>query len=206
MSIPYIVGITGGSGSGKSTFTRLLSEKFGQNAAVLTLDNYYYPIQQQPRDLQGRPNFDLPQSLDLAHFHEDLTTLSQGGTIFQQEYTFNTPSLVPKELSIASAPILLVEGLFLFYQPKTAQLFHLKLFLDTPEEIKLQRRLIRDVQERGYQEEDVYYTHTHHVSPSFEQYIRHYMHLSDVIIPNHHNFERGLELVEAYLRTKIALD
>jgi uridine kinase len=204
MSLPFIIGITGGSGSGKSTFTQLLSKKFGENAAVLTLDNYYHPIQQQPRDLRGKPNFDLPESLNLESFHQDVWKLSHGGTVVQQEYTFNTPTLVPKEIQISPAPLLLIEGLFIFYLPKTEKLFDLKLFLDTKEEIKLQRRLIRDVQERGYQESDVYYTHEHHVSPSFEKYIQHYRDIADVVIPNHLDFKKGLDMVAAYLEHKLA--
>lgn len=204
MSSPFIVGITGGSGSGKSTFTKALAKNLGRDVEILTQDNYYFPIDQQPRDALGKPNFDLPESLNLEKFHQDVLALSKGETIYQKEYTFNNPVLVPKPITIKPATLILIEGLFIFYLPQTEALFDLKIFLDTHEDLKLQRRLLRDTVERGYTDEDIQYVHEHHVEPAFIRYIQHYLYKADIVIPNHDNFKKGLEMVECYLKTKLA--
>jgi len=201
MPAPFIVGITGGSGSGKSTFTKLLLEKLDHQASVLTLDNYYHPIERQQRDLQGHPNFDLPESLDLSHYHHDLVQLKKGESISQKEYTFNKLDLVPQLITVNSASILLVEGLYIFYEERAEALFDLKIFIDTEESAKLQRRLIRDATERGYNEIDVHYTHEHHVTPSFEKHIRHFINRVDLVVPNHQNFHKAVDVVGMYLKS-----
>lgn len=205
-SEPFIVGITGGSGSGKSTFTKHLVEKLGGQASVLTLDNYYYPIEQQPRDPQGHPNFDLPESLNLDLFHHDLLQLKEGKSIRQKEYTFNIPDRISKEITVDPAEVLLVEGLYIFYQPETEALYDLKIFIDTEENAKLQRRIVRDAAERGYNEMDVHYTHQHHVTPSFEKHIRQFISKVDLVVPNHRQFIKAVEVVATYLRTQLPTD
>lgn len=205
-SAPFIVGITGGSGSGKSTFTKHLVEKLQGQASVLTLDNYYYPLEQQPKDPQGHPNFDLPESLNLTRFHQDLMLLKKGKNITQKEYTFNVPGRVPKDITVKPAKVLLVEGLYIFQQSETESLYDLKIFIDTEEEAKLQRRILRDAAERGYNEMDVHYTHKHHVTPSFEKHIRHFISKVDLVVPNHQQFNKAVEVIASYLRTRLATD
>lgn len=206
ITTPFIVGVTGGSGSGKSTFTKHLVEKLGGQASVLTLDNYYYPLEQQPRDPQGHPNFDLPESLNLALFHHDLLQLKEGKSIVQKEYTFNIPDRVPKDITIKPARVLLVEGLYIFYQPETEALYDLKIFIDTEEGAKLQRRIIRDALERGYNEMDVHYTHQHHVTPSFEKHIQHFISKVDLVVPNHQQFTKAVEVLATYLSAQLRKD
>jgi len=201
---PFIVGITGGSGSGKTLFLSRLLDAFGpDDICVISQDNYYFPRDQQPRDENNVSNFDLPRSIDLDAYLDDINSLKGGKPVKRVEYTFNNPTIVPEELVFNPAPIIVVEGIFVFSEEKLSSLLDLKVYIDTKGHIRLKRRIIRDSDERGYDLDDVLYRYEKHVIPTYEKYIQPYKHLSDLVIPNNSNFDRGLEVLVAFLRTKV---
>lgn len=204
MQKPYIVGITGGSASGKTTFLRQLLASFPAEAVCLiSQDNYYRPRELQPKDENGVVNFDLPSSIDQSQYSKDILKISQGQTVSRKEYTFNNPAVIPKDLTFKPAPIVVVEGIFVFYFEEVARLLDLKVYIDAKEYVKLQRRIIRDKVERGYDLDDVLYRYTNHVAPTYEKFIKPYKQDADLIIPNNNNFEKGLDVLVSYLNTKI---
>ncbi len=145
MQHPFLVGITGGSASGKTTFLRRLLAAFPErDICLISQDNYYHPREQQLRDAQGIENFDLPSSIDSATYAADVSSLRQGQEVRRKEYTFNNLDAVPKELVFRPAPIVVVEGLFVFYFEEIAKLLDLKVYIDAQEHVKLQRRIVRD--------------------------------------------------------------
>jgi uridine kinase len=204
MQKPFIVGITGGSASGKTTFlNRLLASFSPENICLVSQDNYYKDREHQTRDLNGVVNFDLPSCIDDEAYAQDILKLSRGETVFRKEYTFNNPNVVAKQLEFKPAPIVVVEGIFVFYFEEIAKLLDLKVYIDAKEYIKLQRRIVRDKVERGYDLDDVLYRYTHHVAPTYEKYIKPYKNDADIIIPNNENFDRGLDVLITYLNSKI---
>lgn len=204
MTKPYIVGITGGSGSGKTYLLQQLLSKFKHHEiCLLSQDNYYHSIDKQPIDGNGIQNFDLPESINLQQFASDIETLKTGKNISIKEYTFNNDALQPNILTLKAAPVLVVEGIFVFYHPEIANNIDLKIFIDAKEYIKLKRRISRDQVERGYDTLDVLYRYENHVAPAFEKYIEPLKHKADIIIPNNANFDIALEMVIAFLKTKI---
>ncbi|PKV66641.1 uridine kinase [Pontibacter ramchanderi] len=204
MQKPFIVGITGGSASGKTTFlNRLLASFSPENICLISQDNYYKDREHQTRDLNGVVNFDLPSCIDDEAYAQDILKLSQGETVYRKEYTFNNPNVVPKQLEFKPAPIVVVEGIFVFYFEEIAKLLDLKVYIDAKEYIKLQRRIVRDKVERGYDLDDVLYRYTHHVAPTYEKYIKPYKNDADIIIPNNEKFDRGLEVLTTFLNSKI---
>ncbi|SIQ54834.1 uridine kinase [Pontibacter lucknowensis] len=204
MQKPFIVGITGGSASGKTTFlNRLLASFSPENICLISQDNYYKDREHQTRDLNGVVNFDLPSCIDDDAYAQDILKLSQGESVFRKEYTYNNPNVVPKMLEFKPAPIVVVEGIFVFYFEEIAKLLDLKVYIDAKEYIKLQRRIVRDKVERGYDLDDVLYRYTHHVAPTYEKYIKPYKNDADIIIPNNENFDRGLEVLTTYLNSRI---
>jgi uridine kinase len=204
MQKPFIVGITGGSASGKTTFLQKLLASFPpEDICLISQDNYYRSRELQPKDANGVVNFDLPSSINKDAYSQDILKISQGQTVTRKEYTFNNPAAIPKDLTFRPAPIVVVEGIFVFYFEEVARLLDLKVYIDAKEYVKLQRRIIRDKVERGYDLDDVLYRYTHHVAPTYEKYIKPYKQDADLIIPNNNNFEKGLEVLVSFLNSKI---
>ncbi|AWM33436.1 uridine kinase family protein [Hymenobacter nivis] len=206
MQQPYLVGITGGSASGKTTFLNRLLAAFPEDQVCLvSQDNYYHPREQQVLDEQGVHNFDLPVSIDSAAYAADVLALSQGREVRRQEYLFNNAAATPKQLVFRPAPIVVVEGIFVFHFAEIAKLLDLKVYIDAQEHVKLHRRIIRDRDERGYDVADVLYRYTHHVAPTYEKFIAPYKHDADVVIPNNRHFDKGLEVLVGFLKGKVAV-
>jgi uridine kinase len=133
----------------------------------------------------------------------DVQTISQGQSFSRLEYTFNNPNIIPQVLVFNPAPIVIVEGIFVFYFEEVARLLDLKVYIDAKEHVKLHRRIIRDKEERGYDLEDVLYRYLNHVAPTYEKYIKPYKQDADIVIPNNRKFDRGLEVLVSYLDTKV---
>jgi uridine kinase len=204
MNRPYIVGITGGSASGKTMFLRSLLSAFSSDEiSLISQDNYYKPRHEQPIDENGIYNFDTPQSIDFELYAQHIKDLRSGKQVIKQEYTFNNPKVTPEMLTFQPAPVIVVEGIFVFYFPEIAHLLDLKVFIDAAEHIKLKRRIVRDKDERGYDLEDVLYRYEKHVMPTYEKYIAPFKSDADVIVPNNLHFEKALDMLVTYLKNKI---
>jgi uridine kinase len=200
----YIVGISGASGSGKTSVLRELLRNFSNNEVCLvSQDNYYKNRNLQKADENGILNFDLPDSLDLDAYIRDIVRLHNGEIVTREEYTFNNKNKESHILTFLPAPVIIVEGLFLFHEPQLKNLFDLKVFIDVEDHIRLKRRIIRDNNERGYPLDDVLYRYEYHVFPSYQKYIMPYKYEVDMIIPNNHRFEQGVAVLVAFLKEKI---
>lgn len=201
---PYIVGISGGSASGKTSFLKHLSEALPSgNLCIVSQDNYYRPKDQQLRDENGQINFDLPTSIDRAVFHADMQRLMRGESIRIKEYTFNNASLEPREIEMQPAPLLIMEGLFIFHYTEIREALDLKVYIDARDEVKLERRLKRDRDERGYEHDVVLYQWNNHVMPSYMQFLRPYRDEADIIVTNNSSYDRGLEVLKNHLLSLI---
>ncbi|WP_069657815.1 uridine kinase family protein [Arcticibacter eurypsychrophilus] len=182
---PFVIGIAGGSGSGKTFFLNCFLHHFTSGQiSLVSQDDYYKPMAIQPKDANGWINFDLPECIDDEKLYNDLSVLLTGETVFKKEYTFNTAEESAKLLTINSAPIIIVEGLFIFHFQEIASLFDMKIFMDANEEITLNRRLKRDIAERGYDHSMIMYQWVNHVLPAYNAYLLPYKNSADKIIMN----------------------
>src|SRR6478609_1068286 len=205
MTKPFTVGITGGSGSGKTYFLQGLSNEFKPSEICLvSQDHYYQSREKQLVDENGVKNFDVPEAIDRISLQSDISKLKAGHNIVKKEYTFNNPKLEPKLLEFKTAPIIVVEGLFVQYFPEIEKELDLKIFIEAKDYVKLGRRIKRDQVERGYDVDDVLYRYQHHVMPVYEQLIEPLKHNADIVIPNNSHFDRALAVLVGYLKTKIS--
>jgi len=200
MDKPVVIGITGGSGSGKTLFMKELMDQV-PNAALHSMDNYYIEIAKQPKDKKGVENFDTPESIDQAQFTQDLKKLISGESVELIEYTYNNDrdNKSPNKITIESKPIILVEGIFAFHIEEIRELLDLKLYIEAPDYLMMKRRIIRDSKERGYDLEDVLYRYEHHVTPAYKRFIEPSKQHADLIIPNHEDFKNALKVITAFL-------
>ena len=204
MPAPYTIGITGGSGSGKTYFIKALSQHFKpDDICLISQDHYYKPRDTQQTDERGVKNFDLPESIERGQLLEDILKLKKGESLFKKEYAFNTPNVKLKTLEFKSAPILIVEGLFVQYFPEIERELDLKIFIEAKDYLKLSRRIRRDNEERGYDLDDVLYRYHHHVMPVYESLIEPLKHKADFIVPNNQHFERALDVLVRALKTRL---
>jgi uridine kinase len=204
MKQAFVVGITGGSGSGKTYFLQGLSARFRpEELCLVSQDNYYKKREQQPVDANGVTNFDLPETIDRKSFHDDLVRLKAGHDVHKTEYTFNNPRSVPRELIFRSAPLIIVEGLFIQYFEEISKELDLKIFIEAKDHVKLGRRIKRDQTERGYDIDDVLYRYQHHVMPIYESLIEPLKHNADVVIPNNSQFDKALDVLCGYLKSRL---
>lgn len=202
---PYVIGVTGGSGSGKTSFLKALRERFPKNElCVLSQDNYYRDREQQQIDEKGIRNFDRLESIDIQAFEHDIMKLIEGEEVRRLEYVFNNAEKEPDTLLFQSAPIIIVEGLFVFASDIIRERLDLKVYVYAHEIKKVIRRIKRDGIERNYPLDDVLYRYEHHVMPSYEQYIRPIMESADIIINNNISMDAAIDLFSSMIREKLS--
>ncbi len=205
MNKPIAIGITGGSGSGKTYFLQGLSTAFKtDDICLISQDNYYKPIDEQPRDENGIVNFDLPDSFKREEFLQDILKLKSGIDVTISEYVFNNPLAKRRTITFKAAPIIVIEGLFVQYFKEISDELDLSIFIEAKDHVKLGRRIKRDVLERSTDVEDVLYRYQYHVMPVYEQLIEPLKHSADLVIPNNSKFDRALGVLVGYLKSLLS--
>lgn len=202
--VRYTIGITGGSGSGKTFFIMELAKRFrSDEICLLSQDHYYKPLERQTIDEKGIENFDLPDAIDMEQFYQDILKLKRGESLRKHEYTFNNKTAKPAVLELNPAPVLIIEGLFVQYNKLVERELDLSLFIEAKDYLKLSRRISRDNDERGYDLKDVLYRYHNHVMPVYEALIEPLKHHADLIIPNNQQFDRALDVLTLVLQAKL---
>ncbi|MEJ5963258.1 uridine kinase family protein [Pedobacter immunditicola] len=182
---PFIIGIAGGSGSGKTFFLNCFLHHFKNDEVTLvSQDDYYIPAGEMTQEENKLYNFDLPTTIDKEQFCEDITKLIKGEVVYKKEYNFNNPLAVVKTLQINPAPIIIVEGLFILHFEEIYGLLDHKIFIEAEEAVALNRRVRRDGMERGYPEDDVLYKWQNHVVPSYNEFLLPYKENCNQVVSN----------------------
>jgi uridine kinase len=199
----YLIGVSGGSGSGKTRIIQELRGRFSESQlCIISQDEYYLPRDQQIWDDAGYQNFDLPGAINNKAFVTDIKKLMHGQEVAKEQYIFNNPKKKPAILRFQPAPVILVEGLFVFYFQAIRRLLDLKLFIDAEDVIKLKRRIIRDAGERNYPLEDVLHRYEFHVLPAYRSFIEPFRQEADMIINNHKTYDAAIEVLSVLIAAK----
>ncbi|WNJ16938.1 uridine kinase [Pontibacter sp. G13] len=206
---PYLVGICGGSASGKTyLLNQLLQALPASQVTLISQDNYYFDLDHQIRDEEGLVNFDHPQSVDLVKLYEDVQKLMQGESVEIAEYTFNNPGKESCTIVMEPRPIILLEGIFVFYLAEMRELYDLKVFVEAKEHVKLSRRLNRDIAERGLNMESILRDYGKFVAPMYNRYVVPTKDLADIIVPNNDNkrMDAAISVLVNHMNTVLEKD
>ncbi|MDH5397187.1 MAG: uridine kinase [Cyclobacteriaceae bacterium] len=199
---PYIVGITGASGAGKTYVVKKLIQYFNRDEiAIVYQDNYYRPRHTQPLDDAGYRNFDTLDSIDFFQLKKDLESLLTGQSIDLVEYTYNNSHANPGHIVVNPAPIILLEGIFTLSVPEIKKLVDYAVFVVAPEHLMLRRRIERDNVERGYDLEDVLYRFEQHMMPAYHTHVLPIKDVADHILYNSGDIDREIEKLANYLKS-----
>lgn len=177
------IGIAGGTGSGKTTITRLLSERFGKDVSVIYYDNYYKAHDDLTYDERAKINYDCPDAFDTELFLEDIAKLKRGEDVLCPVYDYTVHNRSNQTLLIKSAPVILLEGILLLSDERIRDLLDIKIFVDTDADVRILRRIMRDVKERKRSLESVVEQYLTTVKPMHEMYVEPSKRYANIIIP-----------------------
>lgn len=177
------IGIAGGTGSGKTTITRLLSERFGKDVSVIYYDNYYKAHDDLTYDERAKINYDCPDAFDTDLFLEDVAKLKRGEDVLCPVYDYTVHNRSNQTLLIKSAPVILLEGILLLSDERIRDLLDIKIFVDTDADVRILRRIMRDVKERKRSLESVVEQYLTTVKPMHEMYVEPSKRYANIIIP-----------------------
>ncbi|MEY4167857.1 MAG: hypothetical protein RIR52_1681 [Acidobacteriota bacterium] len=202
-----IIGICGGTGSGKTTVARRILENVDRDyVAFLQHDSYYRNLGDMPIELRHQINFDHPDALDNDLFANHISALRAGEPIEMPVYDFATHTRRPESERIEPKPILILEGILIFTDARLRELMDLKIFVDTADDLRFIRRLQRDVTERGRSVELVIRQYLDTVRPMHEQFVEPSKRFADVIIPEGGYNSVGIDLITGRIHAQVRLE
>ncbi len=178
-----VIGIAGGTGSGKTTLTRKLMERFGSDVSVLNHDNYYKAHDDMPFEERCKLNYDHPDSFDTPLMVEHLKALRAGQAVDCPTYDYTVHNRAKETVRVKPTRVIVVEGILLFESPELRELMDIKLFVDTDADVRILRRLVRDVKERGRSMDSVVSQYLTTVKPMHEAFVEPSKKYADLIIP-----------------------
>ena len=177
-----LIGIAGGTGSGKTTLTRHLKEHFGQEVTVISHDNYYKRQDGKTYEERAKVNYDHPSAFDTDLLIEHLRQLKAGHSIQCPVYSYSDHNRTDRTVEIFPTKVIIVEGILIFQNPTLRDMFDIKIFVETDADVRILRRALRDVEERGRTLQSVVDQYLTTVKPMHEQYVEPSRKYADIVL------------------------
>ena len=204
MSDIIVIGIAGGTGSGKTTITRKIMQSFGGNVSVIYHDNYYKAHHNMNYEERSRLNYDHPDAFDTELLISDLKKLRRGEAIRCPTYDYTIPDRSDKTITVRPAKVIIVEGILIFQSIELCELMDIKIYVDTDADVRILRRIVRDVRDRGRSLDSVVNQYLSTVKPMHEQFVEPSKRKADIIIPEGGHNQVALEMVIERVRAHLA--
>ena len=202
---PFLIGIAGGTGSGKTTVARRIYDSLHLDSAVfIDYDAYYKDLQHLSLEERAAVNFDHPDSLDNDLLVHHLQELTEGRPIAKPVYDFARHTRADQSIPVPPRAVILVDGILLFAEPRLREMFDLKIFVDTDADVRFIRRLRRDIEERGRTMDSVIEQYLTTVRPMHFEFVEPTKRWADVIIPRGGQNRAGIDVVAARIRERLA--
>ncbi len=195
--------ISGGTCSGKTTITREIQKILNDSKVIhISQDNYYRDLSHISPNEAAKVNFDHPDSIDHVKLLYDMRRILEGEEVSIPDYDFITHKQIPNAISVKDVDVVILEGIFCLYYKQIVNLADLKLFVAVDDDIRLARRISRDIKERGYTIESVLDKYLNQVKPMHELYIEPSKKNADIIIPGEKKFDQVLKILCNYLSSE----
>ena len=203
MSSVMTIGIAGGTGSGKTTITRGILARFGDNVSVVFHDNYYRSRDDLTYEERAKLNYDHPDAFDTELMVRHLRAMRRGESVKCPVYDYNEYNRSGKTLHIHSAPVIIVEGILILQSKELCDLLDIKIYVDTDADVRILRRIVRDVRDRGRSLESVVNQYLLTVKPMHEQFVEPSRRNADVIIPEGGHNQVALDMVMERIKSHV---
>ena len=199
-----IIGICGGTGSGKTTIARAIVDSVGaRNVILIEQDSYYKNLADMPLDERHQANFDHPEAIDFDILIGHIKRLKEGDSIEMPLYDMVTHTRRNETETFESKPVVIVEGILIFAEPRILSLLDVRVFVDTPDDLRLMRRLRRDITERGRSFERTLDQYERTIRPMHFEFVEPSKRHADIIIPDGSNTGVTVEFLCSMVREKL---
>ncbi len=199
-----VIGVVGGSGSGKTTVARAIFDRLGLDAVFLDQDAYYHDLSHLPLDDRARVNFDHPDAIDTDLFVAHIEELRAGRPIEKPTYDFTRHTRAAAVVRVDPRDVVIVDGILLFAEPRLRRLLDIKLFVDVDDDIRFIRRLQRDLHDRGRTVDGVIRQYLDTVRPMHLEFVEPSKRYADVILPEGGHNQVGIDMIVARVLMEIA--
>ena len=198
-----VIGIAGGTGSGKTTITRRLIQAFGEEVSVVHHDNYYKAHHEMPYEERAKLNYDHPNAFDTDLMLRHIRQLKQGKSIQCPVYDYSIHDRTDKTVLIRPTRVIIVEGILIYESLELCKEMDIKIYVDTDADVRILRRIVRDVRDRGRSLDSVIDQYLNTVKPMHEQFVEPSKRRADVIIPQGGHNQVALEMVIERVRAHL---
>lgn len=200
----FVIGIAGGTGSGKTTFTNTLVERFRENVTVIHHDNYYNVLDHLSYEERCKVNYDHPDSFDTKLMIEHIKKLRSGESVEEPVYDYTVHNRdKTKTITLEPSDVLIIDGILILENKELCELMDMKIFVDTDADVRLGRRILRDINERGRSIESVLTQYEATVKPMHEKYVEPSKKNADIIILEGGRNKAAIDLFSGYIREYI---
>lgn len=203
MSDVITIGIAGGTGSGKTTITRRILDEFGGDVSVLYHDNYYKRHDDIPFDERKKLNYDHPNAFDTPLLVQHLDALRAGQPVACPTYDYTVHNRAAETITVVPAKVVVVEGILIFAEPALRERLDIKIFVDTDADVRILRRIVRDVRDRGRDLESIVTQYLTAVKPMHEMFVEPSKRYADIIIPEGGHNQVALDFVMERIRAYV---
>ncbi|MDD5945689.1 MAG: uridine kinase [Clostridia bacterium] len=194
-----VIGIAGGTASGKTTIVNKLKDFFKDDVELISHDCYYKEHNNMPYEERAKLNYDHPSSFDTDRMIDDIIKLKEGQAVYRPVYDFSIHNRVPETVRVEPKKVILVEGILIFENKKLRDLMDIKIFVDTDADERLMRRIIRDMKYRGRTIESILTQYQTTVKPMHEEFVEPSKKYADIIIPRGGENKAAMDILKGHL-------